>query len=174
MSFTLLGILQSQAAGGAAGGYDLLETQILSSPTASITLSGLGSYSNYRHLQIRMTTKTVSGGYNATVRINSDSGANYAAHQLQGVSSNVTGSAQVSTSSPTFRTSEQYFVPSIIDILDFSNTSKNTTIREFTGAGALIGLRTILWNNTAAVTSISLTPTNNFATGCRVSIYGRA
>ena len=154
--------------------YDLLETQVLASSAASVSFTGLDTLAaGYQHLQIRMVTQTAaSGGYNATVRLNGDTGSNYAGHQLVGLSGTMYSFSQVSTSSPTFRTSEDYPNPNIIDILDFSNTSKNTTIREFTGSGTTIWLRSILWNNTSAVTSISMTPTGDFITGSRFSIYG--
>ena len=166
-----LGILDYPT--GAAGAYDLLETQVLTSSASSVTFTGLDTFSDYKHLQIRMVTQTAaSGGYNATVRLNGDTGSNYAGHQLAGLSGTMYSFSQTSTSSPAFRTSEDYPNPNIIEILDFSNTSKNTTIREFTGSGTTIWLRSILWNDTSAVTSISMTPTGNFIAGSRFSLYG--
>ena len=37
------------AGAGAAGSFDLLETQVLGSAQASVTFSSLGTYSNYKH-----------------------------------------------------------------------------------------------------------------------------
>jgi hypothetical protein len=66
----------------------------------------------------------------------------------------------------------------VIDILDAFETTKNKTIRSFggqVGSGAnLILLHSGFWNNTAAISSITLGVNGapQFATGCRFSLYG--
>jgi hypothetical protein len=59
----LLGVLQAQAAGQvAAGSFDLLETQVLTSSAASVTFSSLSTYAaDYQHLQIRIVSKVQTG-----------------------------------------------------------------------------------------------------------------
>jgi hypothetical protein len=186
MSFILLGILNSQAAAGGAGAYDLLETQVLASSAASVTFTGLGAYSDYQHLQIRLVGATDAySGFG--LRFNGDTGANYASHRLYGNGGSVGSSASTSSTRiiavnglpDETRDTSNIFGAAVIDILDFSNSSKNTTTRNLAGNGVytdyqLIGLFSGLWNNTNAVTSINLfdPSAGNFVTGSRFSLYG--
>lgn len=180
----LLGILNSQVTGGAAGAYDLLETQVLSSSAASVTFTGLGSYTDYKHLQIRATLKTNSGSANAIpfLRFNGSS-TGYADHAIYGTGSavstdNDTSASQIYWSRLVGSASDaNEFSPLICDILDFSSSVKNTTTR--TMAGATSGTKRIwfssgLWNNTSAVTSLTITESGgaSYVAGCRLSLYG--
>jgi len=186
MSLVLLGILNSQAAAaGAAGAYDLLETQVLTSNSASVTFTGLGSYTDYKHLQIRAVAQANTSGtniLNLNVNLNSDTGFNYAVHRIYGGSSTVQSAANTSRDSlivwrACTRNADGY-APSVTDILDFSNTNKYTTIRGIAGGYAssekTVALSSGVWMNTSAVTSISFT--NNGAVdltaGSRFSLYG--
>ena len=186
MSFMLLGILNSQAAGGGAGAYDLLETTTLTSSASSVTFSGLGSYSDYAHLQIRGIAR---GDRSSNTRgalsfnINGDTGGNYAWHYLRGDGSSVTSNRGVSASRmqylweiPAVNATANQFSSATIDFLDFSNTNKNTTMRLLQGiAGAdnQVGIASGLWNNTSAVTSIDIIDLfGNLVSGSRLSLYG--
>lgn len=186
MSFVLLGILNSQAAGAAgATSYDLLETQVLSSTASSLTFTGLGSYTDYKHLQIRAVAQANTGGtniLNLNVNLNSDTGFNYTVHRLYGGSSSVQSASNTSRDSlivwrACTRNADGY-APSVIDILDFSNTSKYTTIRGIAGGYAssekTIALSSGVWMNTSALTSISFTNNGavDFTAGSRFSLYG--
>lgn len=187
-----LGILDFPT--GAAGAYDLLETQILTSSAASVTFTGLGSYTDYKHLQIRMLTHSTYNGGNTgyLMTFNSDSGANYSRHGLQAnwfpAATGVTSYAQTGQTS-IFGSCygadySNKFWPAVWDILDFSNANKNTTVKGFEGMFGSndfghspeggIRLRSGAWYNTSAVTSISfVTATgDNFVSGSRFSLMG--
>lgn len=184
----IMGILASAGAAAppvAAGAYDLLETQTLGTAAASVTFTGLGSYSDYKHLQIRAVGRTDRNvaSDNLLLRFNSDTGSNYARHQLEGNGSSVTSGAETSqTAIKTGRFSDQTaaanaFGAMVTDILDFSSSSKNTTVRTLTGADSgfdTIVLNSGFWNNTAAVTAITLLPQlgTNLVAGSRFSLYG--
>jgi len=185
MSFVLLGILNSQAAGGGAGAtdFDLLETTTLASAASSVTFSGLGSYSDYKHLQIRTlqrTTGTGTGVGDIIINFNSDTSASYARHRLGGNGSSVFSGASTSVTSLTYgqttpRDGEPagVFGSGVMDILDFSSTNKNTTTRFFTGALNHIRLFSGLFFKTDAITSITFADqAGDFATGSRFSLYG--
>ena len=181
MTFVLLGILNAQAAGVAAGDFELLETQTLGTATSSVTFTGLDSYTDYKHLQIRMITEATSGsGENLLLTFNSDTGTNYARHQLFGNGSSVVSGADTSTTGIwTALPSSVNFVSSVTDILDFSSTSKNTTVRTLTSGifggsnDDYILLRSGVYINTNAITSLTLTAiSSNIATGSRFSLYG--
>ena len=170
------GILASS--GGAAGAFDLLQTTVLSSSASSVTFSSLGSYSDYKHLQLRVLAKHNSA--NIKLTFNSDTGANYAWHRLFGDGSSVTSGAGTSQNyilgNAWSSDTANIFGASVTNILDFSNTSKNTTIRSLSGqntASPIISLGSGFWNNTAAVTTIKIeTFSDSFVAGSRFSLYG--
>jgi hypothetical protein len=184
-SMGLLGASLPSVAGG-AGAYDLLETQVLASAASSVTFTGLGSYSDYKHLQLRVTARSQRSpetNDGMQLYLNADIGPfNYAHHRLQGDGSSVTstGSAPAQfIELPSITASgatTNAFGSLIVDILDFSNESKNTTIKSLGGAASnfnQIRLSSGLWMNTNAVTQIRLNPFfSNFAIGSRFSLYG--
>lgn len=164
---------------------DFLEEVVLTSSASSVTFSGLDAYSDYKHLQIRVIngdSLNAAGGTWSALRMNGDSAVNYDSHMLRG-----TGSSVVSNRSQTNRMyvfnspygggNADGYGASIIDILDFSSTVKNTTVRGLSGyhidGVGEIGLFSGLWVNTSAVTSIELQTGNaNFTSGSRFSLYG--
>ena len=189
MSFMLLGILNSQAAAAAGGGaaFDLLETQVLASTASSVTFTGLDAYSDYKHLQIRAVlndTKSFNSQTDLVIRFNSDTGTNYSRHALatEAGANGVFSTGGGSTSAMTVfkgvsRSGAGVWGGSIIDILDFSNTSKNTTMRGFSGTAdvnQVVALSSGTWYNTNAVTSIYLAPESEqgFRAGSRLSLIG--
>jgi len=170
------------AGAGAAGSFDLLETQILSSNTSSITFSSLSTYaSTYQHLQIRAVAKTDrSGADNDTVimRFNGDSASNYSCHYLRGQSGSVSSGANTSETKILCRAigaTDGNFGALVIDILDAFETTKYKTTRSLGGySNAILELGSGSWRNTAALTSILLDQDvgSNFLTGSRFSLYG--
>lgn len=170
------GILASSG-GGAAGAYDLLETTLVTGTPSSVTFSNLNTYSQYKHLQIRQVLQGADGT-NYNIQFNSDTGSNYAFHFLYGTGSTVASSAATSQTYIRGRkTNSSYganvFSASIVDILDFNNTSKNTTTRHLDEGAGLIWFGSGFWNNTAAVTSITISPAaGTWNSGCRFSLYG--
>lgn len=189
MSLVLLGILNQQLAGGGAqDSFDLLESTILGSSASSVTFSSLGDYStDYQHLQIRWVAKASTGGYNSQflfMRLNGDSGGNYARHLLYTSGSGITASE---TSTSTFQMtagwmrgsggSTAIYGSGVIDLLDPYKT-KNKTMRAVSGQ-ALSGanasaLASSLWAQTSSLTSIQLFPEDgsSIQAGSRFSLYG--
>lgn len=191
MSPIPLGILA--LAGAAAGGpaYDLLSTTVLSSSASSVSFSSLDTLAaGYKHLEIRMVTRSdYSNIYNDSLHtklhFNGDTGSNYAYHRMHGSGSSVSSSAATSTAdlriwytTAVGNSTTGIFTPAVISILDFANASKNTTTRAINGMYGSIGAPRVafqsgLWNNTAAVTSLSLTSAfGNYVAGSRFSLYG--
>lgn len=70
------------------------------------------------------------------------------------------------------------FGAGVLDVLDYSNVYKFKTSRSLAGAdmngSGEVVFGSGLWMNTAAITSVTLTPTNgtNFVTNTRISLYG--
>lgn len=184
MSFILLGVLNSQVEAAGGGSFDLLETTLISTNTASVTFSSLGSYSAYKHLQIRYTVRASADTWvELWLRMNNSSSGEYARHQLRGTGSQVNSEASSASDTKIMigqaaqtATTQAYYA-GVIDILDFGSSNKNTTTRGLTGYTANgyddVRLNSGLWNNTAAVTSLTILPASaNLASGSRFSLYG--
>ena len=190
MSFMLLGILNAQAAGGAAGSYDLLETQVLASSEASIIFSSLGDYAaDYKHLQIRAVTRdtrAISGANNVIMRFNSDTGSNYFQLQyIKGDGSTATSGTEGTASyilpytEPSASDTTDAFAGAVIDLLDPFSSNKYTTSRSLRGVNldaaysTQVGLSSGIWLNTASLITITLQPiVGSFAANSRISLYG--
>ena len=173
--------------GGAAGAFDLLETTTLTSTASSVTFSGLGAYSDYKHLQVRMVGRTDRANQmdsGTFIRLNGVSSSSYAYHHLYGDGSgpySSSASSQTSMVMPTMAAANSgtsVYGLAIIDILDYAATTKNTTIRILNGTSTTsqrtIALTSGLFNSTAAITSVSAHPQsgNNWVSGSRFSLYG--
>jgi hypothetical protein len=73
-----------------------------------------------------------------------------------------------------------YVNAAIVDIIDYASTSKNKTVRCFTGTDEnnastpFIQLNSGVWLSTAAINSITIVNTggNNFTTGTQFALYG--
>ena len=179
-----LGFFATAGAGGAAGSFDLLETQVLGTAAASVTFSSLSTYAaTYKHLQIRATMRDAGSNASFGFRFNADSGTNYARHQLLGNGSNVTSSAGPSENSgylgggAVSTTAANSFTGAVIDILDAFESTKFKTVRTLqgtTGSPTEIFLVSSLWQSTSAATSFQIYSRfgTNLAANCRFSLYG--
>lgn len=172
--------------GAAASSFESIATVTLSSTQNTVTLSSIPS--TYQHLQIRILAKCTAsnfGNMDAYLRLNSDSGSNYADHFLRGTGSAVQASSDTSATRAYFTnladsTYSNIYAASIIDILDYASTSKYKTLRTFsgveqntTGGEGRIYLYSGLWMSASATTSISFTPlSGDFSSGSTFALYG--
>jgi hypothetical protein len=177
----ILGILDSGGAAVPAGvlAYDSIATVTVGSGgTASISFSSIPA--TYTHLQLRIITGSNPGGYNSGLRFNSDTGSNYYGHAMYG-SGNTSGS--FSLGSQTFASisfngiSNTEFSPTVVDILDYTNTNKNKVIRSLTGrdsnAAGDLYLMSGFWSNTNAITDITIVaPSATFIQHSSFALYG--
>lgn len=175
------------SSGGVAAAFELISTTILTGSQSQIVFSSIPS--TYKHLQVRISGRTNTGGSNDSVwvRFNNDSANNYIWHELRGggFGSYTVTSQTGSTSStqgyvgyaPGSGTSfANAFGNTIVDVLDYASTSKYKTMRSMSGTNAEIRYVTLgsaLWKATSAVTSVTVGNDGaSWATGTRVSIYG--
>ncbi len=145
----------------------------------------------YKHLQLRgivrfTYTPTIERQWFMT--FNGDSGINYAFHNLigngssagvyTGTSQSSTGGADVLCNFGNGATYSSAFTAVVLDILDYSNTSKNKVIRSLNGWDAnesgQVWFSSGLWMSTSEITSIKIADTSpsNFAQHSRLSLYG--
>ena len=162
---------------------DILEEIVLASSASSVTFSGLDAYTDYQHLQIRMVGRSdrSSDDENLQIQFNGVTTASYANHFLQATTSVASG-AEISNTGMWARnltaasSAASAFSAFVIDILDFSSTSKNTTVRTLGGSTdqKFIALSSGAYFSTDAITSVELSTqfANDFVTGSRFSLIG--
>lgn len=160
--------------------YESIQTVTLGSNASTISFTSIPS--TYTHLQIRAIARWSTGTEaGVKMRLNSDTGSNYAYHELYGTGSGAgasAGTTQTSISDVMYiRSGTSIFGAAVIDILDYSNTNKYKTIRSLNGCDAngagYMNLVSGLWQNTAAVTNIELfVATNAMTQYSSFALYG--
>jgi len=151
--------------------------------------SGVFTFSSipqtFSHLQIRafIRSKNTNSISNTFIYLNGDSGSNYAIHRLRGDGSSALSSVSTPQTSlyiwettPAASSTANIFGSALVDILDYTNTSKNKTTRlisgvDLSGSGQ-VALTSGLWLSTAAVTSIAVATEASWAVGSRIDLYG--
>jgi hypothetical protein len=173
---TILGTLSSGVAASTSS-YESIATVNGDGSSASLTFSSIPS--TYKHLQIRAIGRN-SSGY---IRFNADTGANYARHWLRGTGAAVTavgGASQNEMYGFDFTdngdTANVYGV-GIIDIHDYASTTKNKTLRSFSGkdlnGSGNVYLYSGVWLSTSAITSITIySPAAAPTTASTFALYG--
>jgi hypothetical protein len=169
------------------GSYESIATVTVGAGGAS-SVSFTGIPSTYTHLQLRMFCQfndSSAGLGGASLQFNSDTGTSYTRHELIATSSAASsiGFSTGTYSGATvgrfyFTPSSSTFSPAIVDILDYTNTNKYTTVRslggtDVNGAGSELRMSSSVWVNTAAVTSITIpASTYNFKQYSSIALYG--
>jgi hypothetical protein len=184
----ILGIMASSISGSKAvtNSYESIATVTVGSGgQSSISFTSIAA--TYKHLQIRLIGRIDrSGEANDffTIRFNGDTAANYSWHALEGSGTTVYAESGTSTALPrngditaTTATASMFGV-GVVDILDYTNTNKYTTVRSFTGrdqnGSGWVWFGSSNWRNTAAVTSIDVLPTygTSFQQYTQFALYG--
>jgi hypothetical protein len=151
----------------AGGDFESIATVTVGSGgAANIEFTSIPS--TYQHLQIRMIHKDSRSGVNennGSLRINGDTGSNYAYHRLYGDGSSAAADGggtqnKISAIGGIGQATATVFGAAVIDILDYASTTKNKTVRSFTGVdrngGGYVLLDSGVWLSTSAVTSLTL------------------
>ena len=181
----VLGIVASQISGhlfAPSGAYDSIATTTLTTTAGSVTFSSIPA--TYTHLQIRYSAQGAGVTY-GKITFNSDTGTNYYTHLLEGDGSTATSVAYAGSTfngivvgAAGFITTANIFNGGIIDILDYTSTNKNKTIRSLQGydsnGGGYIDFYSGSCSATpAAITSITITNyLGNFTQYSQFALYG--
>ena len=121
-----------------------------------------------------------SQGLGGRFQLNGDTGTNYSRHGLYGTGSaaaaNGVASSGVGNLGVIDNTASVFSV-AVVDILDYTNTNKYTTVRSLNGYDAngsgYVFFASTAWMNTAAVTSITLFPSSSsFQQYSSFALYG--
>jgi hypothetical protein len=154
--------------------------QTLSSNTTGLQFTSIPQ--TFTHLQLRLFGKITSATGAPSVFFNNvSSGSSYAYHALRGDGSSVTSYgftsqpylSDVISPSPYNSTN---WTSTIVDVLDYTNTSKNKTLRMVSGVdnngSGVVELYSGLWINTAAITQFDAFNGYTWAAGTRADLYG--
>jgi hypothetical protein len=174
----ILGIIASSfrsAGGGPESAYDSLATIATTGNVTSVTFSGIPT--GYKHLQIRLSYQDTASD-NSNMRFNSDTGNNYAWHELfgQGSSAGAGAASSVSFMKVAYTDNGRPGV-AVVDILDYASSNKNKVMRSLCGVdnngGGYILLRSGLWMNTAPITAVTIYPNSGAITAnSTFALYG--
>jgi hypothetical protein len=179
MTLSALGIFS--AAGVSLGGdYELISTAFGTGSSGVIEFTSIPS--TYKHLQIRFSGRSTSSGVNVNLTVNGVTTASYARHFLQSAATTETSGNTINQTSillTRLMASSVGLSSGILDVLDYSSTTKNKTFRtlygEATGVStdAIIVLHSGAFFSTAAIETLTFTlASNSFATNSRFSLYG--
>lgn len=179
----------ASSTGGGGSAYESIATVTVGTATTTITFSSIPS--TYQHLQLRglaldTNTSTVYTSLDVGIQFNSDTGTNYAHHYVRGDGATTNASGSVSQTQGLLRAASlrnasaaNIWAVSITDIHDYASTTKNKTVRCFSGANinttdpVYIMLSSSLWMSTAAISTITLNRgQTNFAVGTTFALYG--
>jgi hypothetical protein len=164
--------------------FPLGMVQVGSAGSSNITFSSIPA--TYKHLQLRLIARGGSGSSGSSymqLTFNSIGSSVYSAHQLFGDGSSAQANA-FPTQSVIYinriaggSTNSSTFGTVIMDILDYTSTSKYKTIRALGGyddnGTGRISLTSGLYQQTTAISSLTLTPeAGNFPQYSQFALYG--
>lgn len=172
----------------ASGSFESIATATGTGSSGTITFSSIPQ--TYKHLQIRYMGR-LDAAYDfftdANIYFNGVRGTSYTYHVLRGTGS-AAEAAQATSQANSFilksvsgaSIASNIMGVAIVDIHDYASTTKNTTIRAFSGGdsnsasnSAGVGIGSGLFINTDAITSVSLqTDGGNWTTQSVFSLYG--
>jgi len=190
MTPLLTGVFASQISGRLnlfqpISAYDALGTvTVPSGGLSSITFAGIPQ-AGYSHLQIRGIYRYTTGLDILAMQLNDDTAANYSSHKVfgSGSSASAGGSASVSKMDLGYMmNSSTGYGTAVVDILDYTNTTKAKTVRALSGTDlngtGYINLNSSAWYNNSssvypAINSIKIYPdAGTFAEYTQFSLYG--
>jgi hypothetical protein len=180
MSLLPLGLLSQGGGAGAPADFELIATAAGTGASRVIDFTGIAA--TYKHLQIRYTAKNDTANANMAITLNNVTTTSYASHAVTADGSSVTSTNASSATSVLLtggcddNSTANSFVGAVIDIADYTNTSKNTTLKAFygrVGGTRRVSLLTGFINSTALINQVTITGSGgNFTTASRFSLYG--
>ena len=164
---------------------EAIATTYLEADAASVTFDDIPS--TYEHLQLRMSPRdtasdTVESIYmqlGDTGHSPVDTGTNYSRHYMIGQGSSASAGSgttgnDIWLGKVAAATSDSaYYGALIIDILDYANANKNTTILSLdNGLPSRLRMTSGLWDDTSVVNAIKMLPNVGFGRGSEFTLYG--
>lgn len=158
--------------------YTPIASTTLASSASSVTFSSLNTIAaGYRDLVLIANPEITGGDSTLTLRLNSDTNnANYSVVRMSGdgssaTSTSATGSARLDANNQTSGSRPAI----LINIMDFSATDKHkSALVRINSTTDSVEATAFRFASTAAVTTVQLVATTNFAAGSTFSLYGIA
>jgi hypothetical protein len=174
----ILGLIASSTRQGlATNSYESISTPTISGSANFVDFTSIPQ--TYKYLQIRFSVIGSVQNSDITVQFNSDTASNYTYHELRGNGSTTTASGNGSTTFgyvATNATSSTYPCVGIVDIFDYADTNKKTTVRTLSGkdenGGGTVQILTGVYKQTTAITSIRFDAGTTIATNSKIALYG--
>jgi len=153
--------------------YVALATQTLGSTVSSVTFSSIPQ--GYTDLVLVATASrgiTGSGAADFNMTFNGDTGTNYSVTLLY--EANSTRSTNRANLNWMGAVGDNNLLQSAVNIMSYSNTITYKTAIGRWGSPTDSQVRASVgvWRSTAAITSLTITPTNNIAAGSTLTLYG--
>lgn len=145
--------------------------------TGTVTFTNIPQY--YKNLQLRTYTANGTAVY-TYIQLNGDTGSNYNYHQVYADGSSVTTGNSTGISfmyAAQMSGNASYPAANILDILEYTSTSKYKVMRSLAGVdtngGGFVYVRSSVWQNYSPITSLTVTlSAGNITTGSIISLYG--
>ena len=165
---------------------EAIATTYLEADAASVTFSSIPT--TYEHLQVRGSHRAAgsSGGQAFYIELNATAGTGYSSHTMVGANTNALGQSTTGEAyikiydgiHGVFAETAEY-ATIILDVLDYRNANKNTTVQLFMQDALTYGTDSRMtfgsgsWDSTDAITQIKFTPSNgNIVRGSEYTLYG--
>jgi hypothetical protein len=176
----ILGVVASGISGNLdASGFFAIATYTAPASVATISFTGIPQ--SYTHLQLRTTLRNTTTGSNyATVSVNTGTYRQNFLYTSGSAYILAVGTGQDVMFSLKSDATATYFASNILDIDDYSSTTRNKVIRTIGGSdttysnstGGNFGFSSLLSMNTSAVSTITITPSSgNFAQYSQATLY---
>ncbi len=183
----ILGIIDSAKTNWLAEGnyYSIASATAAGGSNTSITFSGIPQ--EYQHLQVHVNAATFDNNERSLLmHYNNDLSTSYDSHAFYTDGSTAAANNNVNTQWNVFFSNgtqglcgpASYWSSYVIDIYDYSNTTKNKTSMAFGGYNSngftRLGFGDSLWRSTAAITQLDFSTTfaSGFRAGSTITLYG--
>ena len=160
--------------------YEPIATTTTTTASPAITFSSIsGTYTDLV-LVISIRANSTPTSFGTGIRFNSDTGSNYSRTLVYGSGSSATSVRTTNQDRIFFSagpTAANTFNIIRLNIMNYSNsTTYKTVIARNDDIADVTSATAALWRNTNAITSITITPYDDnatgFATGCTFTLYG--
>jgi len=157
--------------------YEPIATNTLGSAQATVTFSSISG--SYTDLVLIIGGKNASSDQGIVTQVGNgsiDTGSNYSTTYLIGDGTNATSGRASSATSIIAGRMDNVASTSIINYMNYSNTTTYKTVLGRGNDGALVIQHVGLWRNTAAINTINVFNLSsvNFAAGTVLTLYGIA
>lgn len=173
-----------------ASAVEFIEKTELGSDTSSVSFTSIPA--TYQHLQIRASVRDTASAYVESIYVQLggasdspvDTGSNYTYNYIDVDGTSETGTGATGNTNILLgkavaaSATSQIFSGLFINILDYANANKSTTVQSFleapvtSGSNARMRFTAGLWTDLEAVQTIKLIANVNFATHSVFTLYG--